>query len=263
MLMETPIKFISCTRILMLCVLIGLNFQTLAQDKVDQIIDEGIQRNEAARQSQQKVDAIASETDKVVAEYKRVLKVIDGLKVYNALLQRQLDDQQATIAQIKESIAEVSVIERQITPLMLRMVDSLEQFVEMDVPFLLKERKDRIERLNNTITRADVTTAEKFRSVLEAYQIEIDYGRNIEAYKDVLEIGGNPREVSFFRMGRVTLVYQTEDREYNGVWDQANRKWVPLDGAEYRNNIANALKIAREQVAPDLIILPINAPEGS
>lgn len=260
--METPIKFISCTRFLMLGVLIGLISPILAQDAVDEIIGEGIERNEAARASQQRVGKTANETDKVIAAYKRELKVIDGLKVYNALLQRQLDDQQETIAQLKQSISEVAVIERQITPLMIRMVASLEEFVKRDVPFLLKERNNRVTKLNETIARADVTAAEKFRSVLEAFQIETEYGRTIEAYRDVLEIEGKPREVSFFRMGRIALVYQTDDSENNGVWDQANRKWQPLDGAEYRNYISTGLKIARKEIPPELIILPVSAAEG-
>ena len=265
MLMETSMKFISCTRFLMLGVLICFSFPSFAQDKVDQIINQGIERNDAARASQQRVDNIASETEKVAAEYKRQLKVIDGLKVYNALLQKQLDDQQKKIEQYKQSIADVAVITRQIPPLMLRMVDSLEQFIKLDVPFLMKERTDRIAKLRETIAASDVSTAEKLRKVLEAYQIEMDYGTNVEAYKDVLEIEGKPREVNFFRMGRISLVYQTDDKEYSGVWDQKNRKWEPLNGADYRNQIALAIKIAKKQVAPDLVIVPVSAPtpEGS
>ena len=263
--METPMKFISCKRLLMLGVLISLNFPLFAQDKVDTIIDQGIQRNEAAKASQQRVDKIAGQTEKVVTDYKRELKVIDGLKVYNSLLQKQLDDQLSKIDELKQSISDVAVIERQITPLMLRMVDSLEEFIKLDVPFLLKERTDRIARLRKTIGASDVSAAEKLRNVLEAYQIEIDYGKTVEAYKDVLEVEGKQREVNFFRMGRISLVYQTDDKEYAGVWDQANHKWVPLDGADYRNQISLAIKIAKKQVAPDLVIVPISAPtpEGS
>ena len=265
--MENPMKFISCKRILMLGVLICLNFPLFAADKVDTIINTGIERNDAAKQSQQRVDKIANDTEKVIDQYKRQLKVIDGLKVYNTLLQKQLDDQVATVNQLKDSISNVTVIERQISPLMLRMVDSLAEFIKLDVPFLMKERTDRVKRLRQTIDAADVTTAEKFRSVLEAYQIEIDYGRTVQAYKDVLTIAGKEREVNFLSMGRIALVYQTDDREYNGVWDQADRKWVPLKGADYRNNITEALKIARHQVAPELIVLPVPAPtpvqEGS
>lgn len=257
--MEKSSKFISYIRNIMLCILFGFGSFVLAQDKVDRVVNTGLERNVEAKASQVRVDKTSEATDKLVSAYKKELKVIEGLKVYNALLQKQLDDQVAEINQLKESIANVSIIERQITPLMLRMVESLEQFVRLDVPFLLEERTERVDKLRDTIGRADVTAAEKFRTVLEAYQIEGEYGRTIEAYKDVLEIGGKPREVSLLRFGRVSLVYQTEDRTSNGVWDQANRTWAPLDAAEFRNNIASGLKIARKQVAPDLTILPVGA----
>lgn len=260
MLMENLNKFISYMRFIMLCACLGIGPAAIAQDKVDQVIDAGIQRNQESKASQQRVDKIADTTEKLFAQYKKELKVIDGLKVYNALLQKQLDDQVQNINDLKESIAEVSVIERQISPLMLRMIDGLEQFIKLDVPFLLKERTERVAKLRDTVERADVTAAEKFRSVLEAYQIEGEYGRTIEAYKDLLEIEGKTREASFLRFGRVALVYQTEDKDYNGVWDQANRNWAPLDSAEYRNYIASGMKIARKQVAPDLFILPVGAP---
>ena len=257
--MENLNKFISYMRFLMLSACLGIGPAAVAQDKVDQVIDAGVQRNEEAKASQQRVDKIADTTEKIFANYKKELKVIDGLKVYNALLQKQLDDQIAQINDLKDSISEVSVIERQISPLMLRMIDGLDQFIKLDVPFLLKERTERIAKLRDTVERADVTAAEKFRSVLEAYQIEGDFGRTIEAYKDLIEIDGKSRDASFLRFGRVALVYQTDDKEFNGVWDQANRKWQPLDAAEYRNYFANALKIARKQVAPDLVLLPVSA----
>ena len=38
-------------------------------------------------------------------------------------------------------------MERQITPLTLKMIDSLGQFVNLDLPFLLDERRQRVARL--------------------------------------------------------------------------------------------------------------------
>src|SRR5690554_3537546 len=149
------------------------------EQQVEQIMGTGVQRNEEARQSQQRIDEIAESTDKLLSEYKRELKVIEGLKVYNALLQRQLDDQNQQLAELRNSIEEVAVIQRQITPLMLRMLEGLAQFIELDVPFLLEERRGRVERLRSVMASADVTAAEKFRAVLEAFQIENDYGRTI------------------------------------------------------------------------------------
>jgi hypothetical protein len=153
-------------------------------------------------------------------------------------------------------------MERQVMPLMLRMIEGLDQFVELDVPFLLEERRNRVAFLKTLLERSDVTVAEKFRRLLEAYEIENDYGRTIEAYKGTLELDGASREVDFLRVGRVALLYQTVDAEIYGMWDQANRTWAPLPG-EYRNQIRAGIKVARKQVAPNLLMLPIAAPENA
>lgn len=233
-----------------------------AADKVDEVVNTGVQRNENAKQAQKTIDKISDETDKLQDQYKRQIKVIDGLKVYNTLLQKQLDNQQAQMKDIRNSIDQVSVIQRQITPLMLRMVEGLSKFIDLDVPFLLKERHDRVKRLRNTIERADVTPAEKFRNVLEAFQTENEYGRTIEAYKGTLDVDGKTRQVDFLRVGRIALLYQSEDGRLNGAWDQKTRQWVKLNAAEYRNNIAEGLKIARKQIAPNLLMIPVSAAEG-
>jgi hypothetical protein len=140
------------------------------------------------------------------------------------------------------------------------MIEGLERFVGADVPFLAEERSERVTGLRDLLGRADVTSAEKFRVVMEAWQIENDYGRPIYAYTGELDIDGTNREVDYLQVGRVTFVYQTPDGLNQGVWDQSNRAWIPL-GSEYRNSIRQGLRLARNQVGPSLLLLPITAPE--
>lgn len=231
--------------------------------QVDKVIDTGVARNEAAKASQQRVEKTAEQTDKLVQEYKNLMKIVDGLQVYNALLQRQLDAQQAEINDLDNSIMQVAVVQRQVTPLMLRMLEGLENFIELDVPFLLEERRERVSKLKGLLDDANVTTAEKFRAVLEAFEIENDFGRTIEAYRGTLEVDGTTRDMDFLRVGRVALLYQSIGGKYNGMWDQRARAWVALPAAEYRNQIDKGLRIARKQVAPDLLMLPVAAPEDA
>jgi len=195
-----------------------------------------------------------------VEEYRAVMKEVDGLIVYNTLLDRQIADQEQELSNLATSIDSVTDIERQILPLLTRMIDGLDRFVALDVPFLAEERRERVVALRDLLGRADVTAAEKFRVVMEAWQIENDYGRTIFAYTGELEIGGTNREVDFLQVGRVSLVYQTPDGVNSGVWDQNNRQWVVL-GNEYRNSIRQGLRLARNQIGPDLLLLPIAAPE--
>ena len=124
----------------------------------------------------------------------------------------------------------------------------------------IDERTERVNSLAELLNRADVTAAEKFRVVMEAWQIENDYGRTIFSYTGELDIDGLNREVAFLQIGRVSLIYQTPDGENQGVWDQANREWVAL-GTDYRNSIRLALRLARGQSAPALLLLPVPAPE--
>lgn len=231
-------------------------------DTLDDILAVGDSKNEAARKSQAKIDRLADETRDLLSDYKTVNKQIDGLKVYNGRLERQIANQMKRIESIDESISQVTVIQRQMTPLVIRMIDGLEKFVELDVPFHMEERQRRIEFLRSNLDRSDVTVAEKFRQVLEAYKIENEYGRKIDAYKGSVEIDGVERDVNFFRVGRIALLYQTTDTELSGAWDQANRQWVPVDRGEYRNAIMKGLRIARKEASIDLLNLPVPAPEA-
>ena len=230
---------------------------------LESILKVGEDKNKAARQSQVKIDRLADETRDLLADYKTVTKQIDGLKVYNERLQRQIDNQVIRITEIDESIDQVTVISRQMTPLAIRMIDGLETFVELDVPFHLEERAQRIAFLRANLDRSDVSVAEKFRQVLEAYKIENEYGRKIDAYKGSIEIDGVERDVNFLRVGRISFLYQTTDTELSGAWDQASRSWVPLSRGEYRNAIMKGLRIARKEASIALMNLPVAAPEAN
>jgi hypothetical protein len=241
--------------------LVGLVTSSQADETLNAILNVGVERNAAAAKSQVKIDKLADETRALLVDYKTVNKQIDGLKVYNARLQKQIDNQMRRISDIENSISQVTVIQRQMTPLVIRMIDGLEQFVELDVPFHMDERRQRVAFLRSNLDRSDVSVSEKFRQVLEAYKIENEYGRKIDAYKGSVEIGGVERDVNFFRVGRVALLYQTTDTEISGAWDQASRSWVELDSAEYRNAIMKGLRIARKEASIDVLNLPIAAPE--
>ncbi len=215
-----------------------------------------------AQASQEKVDGIVEDTRKLSDQYRTVLKEIDGLEVYNTLLERQVTDQDSEMAELAESIDRVTDIERLIMPTMIKMIDALGEFVEMDLPFLIEERRERVEGLRALMERSDVSVAEKFRRVMESYQIEMnDYGRTMETYKDMLPIEGAEREVEILKIGRVALLYQSTDQAYSGVWNQQNREWEPLPAA-YKSELRQGLRIAQKQVAPELMMVPVAAPEA-
>ena len=228
---------------------------------LNKVLQTQQKRTQVSQESQERIDAVVKQTRSLEDQYKSVLKEIEGLEVYNTLLQRQVDNQKAQLVEIVESIDQVEVINRQIVPIMTRMIESLDQFVTLDVPFLLEERQKRVANLSELMERQDVTVAEKFRKVTEAYQIENDFGSTIEAYKGTLDVDDTTREGEFLRVGRVALIWQTADGKQAYAWDQPNRKWTEL-GNEYRNYVKFGLQIANKQVAPDLVLMPVDAPEA-
>lgn len=216
--------------------------------------------NQQARQNQARVDALTEETRSLLNDYKTVLKEIEGLRVYNGQLERQIQSQDREMQQLSRSIDEVTVIERQITPLMLRMIDGLDQFVELDLPFLLEERRRRIETLRDMMDRADVAVSEKFSQILQAYQIENEYGRTMEAYGDTINIDGQPRRVDVLKVGRVLLAYQSPDGELTGFYNPITSQWEEL-GDAYHSQVRNGIRMANQQLSVDLLTLPVRGPE--
>ena len=209
--------------------------------------------------SQAKIDRLSDQTADLLSQYKRVMKVVDGLRVYNQQQRRLISNQEKEIGELEESIDNVTVIERQIGPLIERMIDNLAKFVELDVPFLMAERTERIDFLKDTLDRADVSVAEKFSQVLQAYQVENTYGTTIEAYTSTIELDGKQRQVDMLKWGRVSLVFQTPDAEITGVWDNSTRGWVILDD-EFRTGVRDGMRIARKTQTADLVRLPVKAP---
>ena len=233
---------------------------SVAAAALNDIYQVAEQLNAQARQSQARIDALTEETRELLNEYKTVLKEIEGLKVYNRQLERQIENQEREMAQLARSIDEVTVIERQITPLMLRMIDGLEQFVELDLPFLREERMERVEMLREMMDRADVAVSEKFSQILRAFQIENEYGRTMEAYGDTITVDGNPRKVDILKVGRIALVYQSPDGELTGFYNPNTSQWEDLDDS-YTTPVRNGIRMARKQLSVDMLALPVQGPE--
>jgi len=247
-------------RFLTLALVLATASASLAGD-LDEVLQAETDRLQLAQASQQRIDAVVEQTSELESEYKQIMKQIDGLAVYNDYIQRQIDSQEEELAQLEQSLDQVDIVQRQIMPLMIRMLDGLEQFVELDKPFLLEERRGRVDRLRSLMERADVTLAEKFRSLTEAFQIENDFGRTIEVYKDALVLDGATIEVDVLRLGRVGLYYQSTDASATGRWDDDAQRWVATNDGKARNQVRQGLRIARKLVAPDLLLLAIPAPE--
>lgn len=218
--------------------------------------------NDSAKQSQQRIDTLSDETDSLYNTYRGVLKNIESLKIYNANLERQVRDQERRMARIRKSTQDVSKVQAEITPLMLRMVEVLEQYIENDLPFLMEERRERVESLRLIMDNSNVSESERFNQVIRAYQIESEYGRTMEFYTAEIEVEGVTQIVDVLKVGRIALVYQTSDGSETGWWNPSTGQWEKL-GNKYAGSIRNGLKMARRQLTAGLFAVPVIAPEGN
>ncbi|GAB2190683.1 DUF3450 domain-containing protein [Sessilibacter sp. MAH2] len=237
--------------------------EVFADQTLDEIFKVGETKVNAGIQSQQRIDKLQSETESLLQEFKTVNKQIQGLRVYNKQLETSIASQLERINELEESIENVTVIERQIQPLVLRMLEGLEQFISLDMPFYIDTRTEELEKVKANMDSSDFLVSEKFRQVLELYKIESEYGRRVSTYEDTLTLDSGEREVNILQVGRIALLYQTKDTKLSGAWDARQGAWVPIDSGAYRSAILKGIRIAKKQASIDILDLPILAPEAA
>ena len=231
-----------------------------ADDPLRSSIQLQTEAGHEAVQSQQQVDRLFAEKQRLLDEYKQTHSELQSLRRYDNHLQKMVSAQARTITSLEQQMDEIAVTHREVTPFISRMIETLQHFIELDLPFLRAERRQRVQRLQALIDRPDLSVAEKYRQVMEAYQVETEYGRTIETYRGKLQQADLERTVDYLRVGRLTLIYRTLDGSESGVWDQQNRSWQPLP-ENYQRSLTQGFRIASKQLAPDLLQLPVPAPE--
>lgn len=222
---------------------------------VTRSVNEQVSAEQAAQQTQSRVEQLDDETRRAVAEYRAVVQETSSLKRYNEQLAATIESQVEEMETMQQQLGEIETTAREILPFLQKMLATLDEFVKLDLPFLPDERAERIASLKDMMTRADVSIAEKFRRIVEAYQVEMEYGRTLEAYQG--KVG--ERTVDFLRVGRVSLMYQALDGSESGYWDADANQWVADNS--YQDALTAGLKIAKKQAAPNLLSVPVSAPK--
>jgi hypothetical protein len=206
--------------------------------------------------TQEQIVKLDEQTRILLADYQSTSKEYDSLKLYNNQVQKIINSQIEEIESILQKIDELDKTNQRIVPFMLRMIDGLENFIQLDLPFLQAERKSRLDNLKITMDRGDVSTSEKFRLIIEAYKTELEYGRTIESYRDNILIEGIETSADFLRIGRIALTYLTVDGSKGGYWDTNTSSWEEATSSIKRST-ADALKVASKQAPPALIKIPV------
>ena len=206
--------------------------------------------------TQDQIIDLDEQTRILLAEFQSTSKEYESLKLYNDQVQKIINSQLEEIESIILKIDELDQTNQRIVPLMLKMIDGLENFILLDLPFLMNERTERVNNLKSTMDRGDISTSEKFRLITEAYKTELEYGRTIEAYRDNILIDDVETSADFLRIGRIALTYLTVDGSKGGYWDTNVSSWEKSTSSIKRST-ADALKVATKQAPPALIKIPV------
>ena len=240
-----------------LSVLVGFSIISLANEVVEvnmeNVLVVGRDNQQLSATSQDNIDQTERQTDKIVNEWKVVSKQVEGLKLYNAQKRIQIQAQLDLMDKLDEQLVQVVVMQRQIPPLAGKMLDTLETFIKLDTPFRAEERRARVDLVRSSMSKPKVTASEQVRQVLEAYNIEAEYGRKIDTYEDKLADG---TVVNILVIGRIGMFYQTKDERTSGRWDNETGQWEELPGS-YRKPIRDGIRMAKKLAPVDMLLMPV------
>ena len=235
-----------------LCMVIAIS-SPLHSSEMENVLEVGRDNQQLSAKSQSLIDSTERKTDKIVNEWKAVSKQVEGLKLYNAQKRIQIQAQLDLMDKLDEQLVQVVVMQRQIPPLAQKMLDSLESFISLDTPFRKEERQNRIDLVRSSLAKPKVTASEQVRQVLEAYNIEAEYGRKIDTYESTLNDG---TVVNILVIGRIGMFYQTKDEQSSGRWNNETGEWDELSGS-YRKPIRDGIRMAKKLAPTDMLMMPI------
>ena len=223
----------------------------VVEASMENVLEVGRENQQLSAASQSRIDSTERQTDKIVNEYKVVAKQVDGLKLYNEQKRIQIKAQLELMDKLDDQLDQVVVMQRQIPPLAQRMLESLENFINLDTPFRIEERQNRIDLVRASLAKPKVTASEQVRQVLEAYNIEAEYGRKIDSYEATVE----GKVVNILVVGRIGMFYQTKDETETGVWNNDSQSWEIIDG--YRRPVRDGIRMAKKLAPTDMLTIPV------
>ncbi len=209
--------------------------------------------------TQQQINGLADQTQTLLSQYLTDEQQVNQLKKYNANLQALVNDQQNKIASLNLQLSQIGDVGQGIVPLMEQMIAGLKSFIQLDVPFQLDQRQQAVQTLEDLMTNSDVQISEKYSQITSAYLDELDSGRTVDSYQAQLSVNGKTQTVNMLRVGRIVLCYQTLDQSQTGCWNQRTRQWQA--NGNYRQPVTTAIAVALKQQQPNLLTLPVVAPE--
>ncbi|MFN2354521.1 MAG: DUF3450 domain-containing protein [Desulfopila sp.] len=224
-----------------------------ATEQIRKPVDESI----SIRQNTQKSEVQwQSDKEKLLARYDQLTETVEHLSRKRQALTQKIDNTRNRIAVKQKELDDIEQIQSEITPLIASVVKEIEQFTATDLPFLSEERDARLQRLIEIRDDPEVAVSEKYRKVMEALLVEMEYGNTIEVYQETITTDNREMLVDIFRLGRIALFFQTLDHKTCGFYNVASATWQALPTA-YNRTIGAAMEIGAKRRPVELLTLPV------
>lgn len=236
-------------------------FGGAAVAQLDQTLNVARQNTQEGAQTQRRIDQLDDQRTDIELEYRALLEQIESQRLFVEQQQVFIRSQENEVESLQSQIDRVDNIETDLAPMMREMVQNLEQFVNLDLPFRLEGqngRLARIERLYELIDDPNVSPAERYRVILNAYDIEASYGRSLTAYDEEVLEDGVPVQVTVLQIGRVAMIRQYDDGRMT-IRHNGSTEWETLSGS-YEANVTRAIRIAQEVTTPSVFLAPLPGP---
>ena len=230
---------------------------SFAKEELAGKIIKPVKKSLDIRQATQKhEDRWNDEKAKLILEYKNLEIEKENLLAVNKSLNKKNTAHKIEIASYEKKLNAINRISAELVPYLSDVLKHLDSSVHGSLPFLPAERSSRLENIYKLLEDPKVTTAEKFRKIMEALQVEAEYGNNVEVYQESIKIDENIIVANVFRLGRLSLFFQTIDAKTSGYYNPAQSAWLILP-EKHNREIGKVIDIANKRRSIDLLVLPL------
>lgn len=247
-----------CIRNVLFLIIVLLGSLCQAQDsgsteQIKKPVSESISIRQNTQQNEMQWQ---NDKQKLLARYDELTETEQQLSMKKQALIKKIENSRSRIAVKQKQLDDIEQIQSEINPLIAGLIKELEQFTATDLPFLTEERDTRLQRLVEIRDDPEIAVGEKFRKVMEAMLIEIEYGNTIEVYQETIATEERKMLVNILRLGRVALFFQTLDHQSCGFYNVAAAAWQPLP-TEHNRTIQAAMEIGAKRRPVEILTLPL------
>lgn len=255
------LRFVIRKRLLIVLMILAPLHSWSADNDVRDRVEKPVQEAIGIRQETQKAqEHWREERQRLLEEHEKLLREHKQLEAQKDALQQAVAAASERIAAKERQLADIEQISVQIKPFLDELIRYLHEQFNEDMPFLIGERQQRLDKMKHLMGDPDVAVSEKMRKVMEALMVEAEYGNTIEVYRETITVEGRSMLVNIFRLGRISLFYQALDQKTCGFYNVASSDWQPL-AKSFNNMIQTAMDIGAKQKPVEMMSLPLGRME--